>query len=218
MTHCSSFRPRSALSASVRLSPWAALFPWGAHCAPAFPSSPRGAPSVRAFFRPRAALPALVLVLACVLALAPLTPARGQAAKASAAVSKTAQPKSTAEDIEDIDLKKLVPRTRMEDGKRAIFPPRSVRFTAKLAQMPSPQKSEYLQKAFGLMGVANPPAVSKRIAVDYGGDKPLAAYVEEKAAADIAKSARAGGQYTFYAIYLYNNRFGPALVVTAFSR
>jgi hypothetical protein len=120
--------------------------------------------------------------------------------------------------VEDVDLRVLVPKTRMNDGQRAIFEPRSVRFSARLIQMPSPQKADYLNKVLGMMGYANPPTVSQRIGIDYGGDKPLAAYVEQRAAARIAKEAKAGEEYQFYALYVYNNRFGPALVVTSFSK
>jgi hypothetical protein len=120
--------------------------------------------------------------------------------------------------IEDINLRELVPKTRMEKGQRAIFEPRSVRFSAKLSQMPTPQKAEYLNKVLGMMGFANPPAVSQRIVIEYGGDKPLAAYVENRAAAHIAKEGKAGEEYQFHALYVYNNSYGPALVVTAFSK
>ncbi|MDR1351378.1 MAG: hypothetical protein LBJ59_11525 [Zoogloeaceae bacterium] len=155
------------------------------------------------------ALAALILALA--LLAAPL-PA---AAQTTAAAPETSVA-SVA--LQDINLKELVPKTRMPDGQRAIFEPKSVRFTAQLAQMPTPQKADYLYKVMGMMGINNPPAVSRHIVLEYGGDKALMAYVEDQAAARFAKEAKTGEQYVFYAIYVYNNRYGPALVVTSFSK
>jgi hypothetical protein len=151
------------------------------------------------------ALAALILALALFAA-----PARSQTATADNAPATPI--------IENINLLELVPKTRMENGQRAIFEPRAVRFVATLAQMPTPQKADYLYKVMGMMGVSNPPAVSKRVALEYGGDKPLAAYVEDQAALRVSKEAKAGERYAFDAIYIYNNRYGPALVITAFSK
>jgi prepilin-type N-terminal cleavage/methylation domain-containing protein len=89
-------------------------------------------------------------------------------------------------------------------------------FEAKLAQGPSAQKAEYLKKVLGMMGISEIQAVGQRMVLEYGGDRPLAAYIEDKAAQRIVREAKAGGRYTFYAFHVYNNRQGPALVVTSF--
>jgi hypothetical protein len=132
--------------------------------------------------------------------------------------AQTAAEAPAAAPVQDINLLELVPKMRMPDGQRAIFEPRMVRFSARLAQMPSPQKTDYLKKVMSMMGVSNPPAVSQRVALEYGGDRPLTAYVEEQTAARFVKEAKTGERYTFSAIYVYNNRHGPALIITSFSK
>ncbi|MDR0672120.1 MAG: hypothetical protein LBF93_00355 [Zoogloeaceae bacterium] len=116
----------------------------------------------------------------------------------------------------EIKLGELVPVSRMTDGGRAIFEPRPVRFAARLAQLPSPQKADYLKQVMGMMGVTAGLEVSQRVALDYGGEKLLAAYVEDEAAVRIGKELKAGDTRTFYAFHVYNNRYGPALVIISF--
>ncbi|MDR0701081.1 MAG: hypothetical protein LBF61_01510 [Azoarcus sp.] len=148
----------------------------------------------------------------------------GAGAAQAADAAATARPVSTALTVEGdpratyaaLDLAQAVPGMRTTDGSRTIFEPRPVRFTARLAQLPAPQKADYLKKVMGLIGVTAELKVSQRVALDYGGDKPLAAYVEDGAAARIAKDLKAGDERVFYAFHVYNNRYGPALVITAF--
>lgn len=116
-----------------------------------------------------------------------------------------------------VDLKVLVPASRTEvRGQKIIFAPSPVRFRAQLSAMPAPQKAEYLNAALSMMKVARPPVVSQRIGLDYGGDKALAAYVEDGAAEKLKTTAHLGQAFTFYAFHVYNANRGPALVVTAF--
>jgi hypothetical protein len=116
----------------------------------------------------------------------------------------------------EVNLKALVPASRMPDGQRTIFAPTGVRFHARIMQLPTPQKTEYLQQVMSMMRVQPLPRVSQRVVLDYGGDKLLAAYVEDGAAARIGQSLKVGDTRTFYAFHVYNNRQGPALVITSF--
>lgn len=117
-----------------------------------------------------------------------------------------------------VDLKALVPQSRMDPGQRAIFNPVRVRFTARLAAPPQAQKTAYLDKALDMLQISAKPKVSQRIGLDYGGEKLLAAYVEEGAAARIAKELKVGDSRDFYAYHVYNNQYGPALVVISFGQ
>jgi hypothetical protein len=160
--------------------------------------------------------PALTaLLFTCALCLPPGAAGAEKAAAqpVSAAPAAEADPRAA---YQPLDLLQAVPGLRMTDGTRAIFEPRPVRFTARLAQLPSPQKAEYLKKVMGVIGVTAELKVSQRVVLDYGGDRPLAAYVEDAAAAQIGKTLKAGDERTFYAFHVYNNRYGPALVITAF--
>ena len=150
--------------------------------------------------------PAVALSVLCLCADA----ARAQE---TAKATDQADPRAT---YRDVKLAELVPASRMTDGGRAIFEPRPVRFAAKLAQLPSPQKADYLKQVMGMMGVTSELKVGQRVALDYGGDKLLAAYVEDGAATRIGKELKAGDTRTFYAFHVYNNRHGPALVITSF--
>ncbi|MDR1229188.1 MAG: hypothetical protein LBK55_09285 [Azoarcus sp.] len=117
----------------------------------------------------------------------------------------------------EVKLAELVPAARITDGGRVIFEPRPVRFAARLAQLPTPQKADYLKQVMGMMGMSAEFKVGQRVALDYGGEKLLAAYVEDDAASRIGKELKAGDMRTFYAFHVYNNRYGPALLITSFS-
>ncbi|MDR0564953.1 MAG: hypothetical protein LBG78_08495 [Azoarcus sp.] len=140
-------------------------------------------------------------------------------------VPSTAPCQNEAQDVPDdprasyqqIDLSKLVPVSRMTNGTRAIFAPRAVRFHAKLQRMPETQKSDYLKQVMSMMGITSVGEVNQRVVLEYGGDKPLAAYVENKTAQRIAKELKPGTEHEFYAFHVYNNRYGPALVIISFA-
>lgn len=118
----------------------------------------------------------------------------------------------------EITLPALIEQSRTAiPGQRVIFAPAPIRFQARLAVMPSPQKADYLMMALSMMKVSSPPKVSKRIGIDFGGEKPLAAYIDDTTAERLVQSARPGQRLTFYAYHVYNNNRGPALLVTSFS-
>ncbi len=125
-----------------------------------------------------------------------------------------------ADDVQDnyrdVDLKQLVPASRMADGQRSIFAPTPVRFRATLAALPEPQSTDYLNMALGMLQISDPPRVHQSIILDYGGDRPLRAYVEDAVAARMAKELQAGQTHTFYAFHVYNTRVGPAFVVMSY--
>jgi hypothetical protein len=137
------------------------------------------------------------------------------AATGSTAVDQASDPSAA---YKDVDLRTMVGSSRSEvPGQRIIFAPSPVKFRATLAAMPAPQKTDYLKKALGLMGVGATLRVSQRIGIDYGGDKALAAYIDDAAAARLSREAKVGQQLNFYAYHVYNHSRGPALVVTSFS-
>jgi hypothetical protein len=153
----------------------------------------------------------LLLHGACVFA----QPQAPQAVSAPASEASS----NPADAYKDIDLKKLVAGARSEiPGQRIIFNPMAVRFHAVLAAMPAPQKTDYLKKALGMMGIESFGVVSQRIGIDYGGDKALAAYIEDSAAARLDKEAKPGQTLQFYAYHVYNHSRGPALVVISFAQ
>ena len=133
----------------------------------------------------------------------------------SAAHAQKADESDPRATYQSVKLTELVPASRTK-GERIIFAPRAVRFTARLAQLPTPQKADYLKQVMGMIGVTAELQVSQRVALDYGGDKALAAYVEDQAAIQATKELKPGDERTFYAFHVYNNRYGPALVITAF--
>lgn len=139
----------------------------------------------------------------------------------AAAGAPAAEPAATPDPVasfKSVDLKALVPQSRMDPGQRAIFNPVRVRFTARLAAPPQAQKTAYLEKALDMLQISSKPKVTQRIGLDYGGDKLLAAYVEEGTAARIAKELKVGDSRDFYAYHVYNNQYGPALVVISFGQ
>lgn len=160
----------------------------------------------------RIGTPALLLGLALVSGVAMAGPADLQARS----VANVGDPSAS---YKQMDLKTLVGNSRTEvRGQRVIFAPSPIRFQARLTAMPAPQKTDYLKKALGMMGVGNTIKVSRRIGLDYGGDKALAAYVDDAAAARLSKEGKLGQLFEFYAYHVYNNAHGPALVVVAFSK
>lgn len=162
-------------------------------------------------FSPLINLAGLALGLA-LLALSPLSAAADGAPAAPLKVSQ--EPAST---YREVNLKELVANSRTEiPGQRIIFAPAPVKFQATLSAMPAPQKAEYLMSALALMKVSDPPKVSQRIGLDFGGEKALAAYIDDSVAARLANSAKVGQSLTFYAFHVYNNNRGPALLITSF--
>lgn len=151
--------------------------------------------------------------LSTLLGLALLYPPLAQAAP-------PAQPStaSQADSHQERDLEQLVSQSRtVIPGQRIIFAPTPVKFRARLAAMPAPQKTEYLMAALATMQVSAPPKVSQRIGLDYGGQKALAAYIDEPTAARLVQQAKLNQTLTFYAFHVYNNNYGPALLITAFA-
>ncbi len=118
-----------------------------------------------------------------------------------------------------VDLKTLVGSSRTDvPGQRVIFVPSPVKFQAKLAALPAPQKTEYLKKALGMMGAGKSIQGNQRIGLDYGGEKALVAYIDDTAAAQLTKDGKVGQSLDFYAYHVYNHSRGPALVVVAIGR
>lgn len=154
------------------------------------------------------------------LALAGLAPT-GFAADAATPVAPPAPPPQALDataNYKEVDLKTLVVASRTEvPGQRIIFAPSAVRFRATLAALPAPQKADYLMAALSMMKISNPPKVSQRIGLDYGGTKALAAYIDDDVAERLGKEVKAGQVRTFYAFHVYNHSRGPALLVTSFA-
>lgn len=120
--------------------------------------------------------------------------------------------------FKEVDLKSLVRTARTDvPGQRVIFAPSPLKFRAALSALPAPQKTDYLMSALSMMRVSSPPKVSQRIGLDYGGDKALAAYIEDAVATRLAKEVKVGQSRTFYAFHVYNHATGPALLVTSFA-
>lgn len=154
------------------------------------------------------------------LALAALAPAVSAAGLTNGAKAPeiSEQALDANATYKQVDLKTLVAASRTEvPGQRIIFSPSPIRFRATLGALPSPQKSEYLMSALGMMKISNPPKVSQRIALDYGGERPIAAYIEDAAAARLARELKPGDARTFYAFHVYNSTRGPALLVMSFA-
>lgn len=165
----------------------------------------------RRFFRVACALLAFSLIGAAPAGAQPAGPAANNAVTAAASDPGAA--------YKEVDLKQLVASARTEiPGQRIIFAPTAVRFRAVLAAMPAPQKTEYLQKALGMMGINGLGKVSQRIGIDFGGEKALVAYVDDTAAGRLGVEGKVGQPLEFYAYHVYNHSRGPALVVVSFSR
>ena len=126
---------------------------------------------------------------------------------------------SPATTYKSVELKELVAGARTElPGQRIIFAPTAIRFRAVLAAMPVPQKTDYLKQALGMMGISNLGNINQRIGLGYGGDKALAAYIDDTAASRLTQGAKPGQSLQFYAYHVYNHSRGPALVITSFSQ
>ena len=153
-----------------------------------------------------------VFLSAAAVALLAGVPAR---AADTAAAAPSHERRLSPADYREVDLRTLVPAART-GGQRVIFAPTPVRFRARLAALPAPQKADYLMGALALMRVDNPPNVGQRIGLDYGGEKGLAAYVEDGVARRIASQVKLGESRSYSALHVYNDSKGPALLITGF--
>lgn len=115
-----------------------------------------------------------------------------------------------------VELASWVPPLR--SPTRIILQPTGVSFTAELAALPRPQKSDYLQLALRTMQVNQAPQVNHAVLLKYGSgaDQQLVAYVDDGTAERIGKDLRVGDRREFFAFHVYNYSRGPALVVTSF--
>lgn len=164
-----------------------------------------------AFLSPTMPLAGMLLGIA-LLAISP----HSIAADAAPQPAKTS-PQETPTAYKEVNLKELVTKSRTDiPGQRIIFAPTPVKFQATLSAMPAPQKAEYLMSALSMMKVSDPPRVSQRIGLDFGGEKALAAYIDDTVAARLSAAAKIGQKLTFYAFHVYNNNRGPALLITSF--
>lgn len=153
------------------------------------------------------------------LALAGLSPLSGAADNTPPPAAAAANLQDSAASYKEVSLKELVGKSRTDiPGQRIIFAPSPVKFQATLAVLPAPQKAEYLMSALAMMKVSDPPKVSQRIGLDFGGEKALAAYIDDAAAARLATTAKVGQKLTFYAFHVYNSNRGPALLITSFGQ
>lgn len=161
--------------------------------------------------------PAMTLAgMALGIALAAASPLSLAADAAPPPAKANAQ--ETPATYKEVNLKELVANSRTDiPGQRIIFAPTPVKFQAKLSAMPAPQKAEYLMSALAMMKVSDPPQVSQRIGLDFGGEKALAAYIDDTVAARLTAAAKVGQMLNFYAFHVYNNNRGPALLITSFS-
>lgn len=157
------------------------------------------------------------------IAMAALSPE--SRAGAPEATAKLASPSIEASNLDpaatykQVDLKELVTKSRTEvPGQRIIFAPSPVKFRATLVSLPTAQKADYLLAALAMMKVGNPPKVTQRIGLDYGGEKAIAAYIDDDVAARLSKDAKAGQVLTFYAFHVYNYSRGPALLISSYER
>lgn len=168
--------------------------------------------------------PSLTLAaVALGIAMAALSPESRAGAPEAAAKAATPTIESTSLDpaatYKQVDLKELVSKSRTEvPGQRIIFAPSPVKFRATLASQPTPQKAEYLLAALSMMKISNPPKVTQRVGLDYGGDKAIAAYIDDSVAERLSKDAKTGQALTFYAYHVYNYSRGPALLITSYER
>lgn len=152
------------------------------------------------------------------LALTALSPGGRAAEPAPAkAADIPGQSLDPSASYKEVILKELVARSKTEvAGQRIIFAPSPIRFRARLAAPPAPQKADYLLAVLGMMKVSTPPKVSQRIGLDFDGDKALAAYIDDALVERINQEVKVGDSRTFYAYHVYNNHRGPALLVISF--
>ena len=166
---------------------------------------------------PYAHIHSLVQRLALGVALLAVPPALlARAPAAPPAASAPATPASAPGAYRQVELATWVPPLRAPG--RIILQPQGVSFQAELGALPRAQKAEYLQKALELMHMSEPPRVSQAVLLRYGPapDQQLVAYIEDAAAARLAKELKPGDVRQFYAFHVYNYAKGPALVVTSF--
>lgn len=170
-------------------------------------------------FSPPLTLAAVALGIA-MAALSPESRAGAPEAPANAAPPVIeASSLDPAVTYKQVDLKELVSKSRTEvPGQRIIFAPSPVKFRATLVSLPTPQKAEYLLAALSMMKISNPPKVTQRVGLDYGGDKAIAAYIDDSVASRLGKDVKAGQALTFYAFHVYNYSRGPALLITSYER
>ena len=177
--------------------------------------------------------PSLTLAaVALGIAMAALSPESRAGAPEAAAKAATPTIESTSLDpaatYKQVDLKELVSKSRTEVAyelgqtalafRSAVGTNNGIGSQGILMDGTSAQKAEYLLAALSMMKISNPPKVTQRVGLDYGGDKAIAAYIDDSVAERLSKDAKTGQALTFYAYHVYNYSRGPALLITSYER
>ena len=113
-----------------------------------------------------------------------------------------------------VDLDNMIEKNKLgEKGKRIIFEPKLVKFSATIQQLPKKANTDYLLKALTLGGLTEHPTTSHQMFIRSPNNTIIAVYVEDKLAKLILEQLKEEQQWRWQALHSYNNYRGPALLL-----
>ena len=95
----------------------------------------------------------------------------------------------------------------------ALQAPRTLRLRGSVDRLPAPGKTQYMTESLAMLGL---PAlkVSNKMWLRSARGERVMVYVADEVAERIKGGSRAGADITVIALYLWNSRHGPGLLVT----
>lgn len=109
---------------------------------------------------------------------------------------------------------------RLEPGDHAVVmlaEARALRLAGSVASPPKPGKTAYMNDALALKSIRRPSAVTHKMWLRSPGGKEVMAYVEDKVATAMLRTLKPGAAVEVDALWLWNSRHGPGLLVTAYA-
>lgn len=109
---------------------------------------------------------------------------------------------------------------RMEPGNHTVAmlaEARAMRLAASVASLPKPGKTAYMNDALAIKSIRRPSAVNHKMWLRAASGQEVMVYVEDKVAAAMLHALKPGAAIEVDALWLWNSRHGPGLLVTAYT-
>lgn len=123
-----------------------------------------------------------------------------------------ATPADTGETLDNLMAKRLP----ADNTFVAMVEARTLRLRGTLDQLPAPGKTIYMTDTLAARRIQPAPKVNHKMWLRSAGGARVMVYVADDVAERIRHEVKTGAEIDVTALYLWNSRHGPGLLVTAF--
>jgi hypothetical protein len=112
----------------------------------------------------------------------------------------------------------LAQRMEPDNPTVAMLPEaRALHLGARVAGLPKPGKTAYMNDALAMKSMRRPSAVTHKMWLRSPGGKQVMAYVEDTIASAMLRTLKPDAAVEVDVLWLWNSRHGPGLLVTAYA-